>query len=380
MAHARGGAGELPGTASPSQSGIQKSNVLEARLDNQDQMFSGLLRSQQNTEHRQDEAWRQNRIALQKDFDTLHQKLNEQTEVIRSVWGQQQKLLSLVGIQHKLEEQDRQIQLFIEYQQKFLESLQTPLSLQAEAFQSLQQNQLDMMRAVGLDAATVEFMSDPNAPLAEETFAPPQNQYDEELLQFINEAPSKGGMRAVVNHDPDHDAKLLRKAMKGLGTNEKQLLTVVGSRCRAQRLATAQAYNTNYKRDLLADVKSETSGSFRQMLVALLMPAAAYDARCVRKAVQGLGTDDTALVEVLCTKTNQQIVALKHEYKELYKRDVVADVRSDTSGHYQQLLLAVLAGTRDESIHIDTEQVKQDAQQLYAAGEGKVSVLTCPLS
>eukprot|EP00051_Salpingoeca_urceolata_P001038 m.38178 g.38178 ORF g.38178 m.38178 type:complete len:877 (+) comp11155_c0_seq3:295-2925(+) len=361
--------GMQPGASASAQG----AHSMDMRLDGQDQVFAGLLQAQQQTELRQEAVWRQNRVALSQDFEKLTEKLDEQSGVIRKVWGQQQKLLRLVGIQNKLQDQDRQIQLFIEYQKSFLNSLQTPLELQAEAMQSLQKNQLEMMQAVGLDDKTVEFMSDPDAPLVRNDLGGGQeHQYDAALLEFINEPTSKGGMRAVLNHDPDYDAKLMRKAMKGLGTNERQLLTVVGSRCRAQRLATSLAYATNYKRNLLDDVVSETSGNFGELLRALLMPGAAYDARCVRKAVKGLGTDDTSLVEVVCTRTNQEIRALKHHYKELYKRDVVADVRSDTSGHYQKLLLAVLAGTRDESNHIDIEEVKEDAQQLYSAGEGRM--------
>ncbi len=48
---------------------------------------------------------------------------------------------------------------------------------------------------------------------------------------------------------------MIRKALKGLGTDERKLVDIVATRTNAQRQAVAQAYQCNYKRDMLADIK-----------------------------------------------------------------------------------------------------------------------------
>lgn len=47
---------------------------------------------------------------------------------------------------------------------------------------------------------------------------------------------------------------------------------------------------------------------------------------------KGLGTDDNALIAVLCTKNNSEILAVKAAYQELFNKTLEADVRGDTSG------------------------------------------------
>ncbi len=40
-----------------------------------------------------------------------------------------------------------------------------------------------------------------------------------------------------------------------------------------------------------------------------------YDAYCLYNAMKGLGTNDTALIEILCTRNNTEIKAIKEAYK-----------------------------------------------------------------
>ena len=46
-----------------------------------------------------------------------------------------------------------------------------------------------------------------------------------------------------------------------------------------------------------------------------MMTRAEYDAYCVKKAVKGAGTDEKALIEVLCSRTNEEMKAAKDAYK-----------------------------------------------------------------
>ena len=50
-------------------------------------------------------------------------------------------------------------------------------------------------------------------------------------------------------------------------------------------------------------------------MLGLLMTPAKFDAMCIKKAVKGLGTDEAALIEILCSRTNEEMKALKEAYK-----------------------------------------------------------------
>ena len=50
-------------------------------------------------------------------------------------------------------------------------------------------------------------------------------------------------------------------------------------------------------------------------MLALFEPKALYDAKCLRRAMRGAGTDERALIEILCTRTNAEINEIKETYK-----------------------------------------------------------------
>ena len=59
------------------------------------------------------------------------------------------------------------------------------------------------------------------------------------------------------------------------------------------------------------------------------------DAAILRDALHGLGTNDIALIEIICTRTTSQLEAIQRAYNSMYKRNLHADITSDTSGDYR---------------------------------------------
>ncbi|XP_070543641.1 uncharacterized protein [Ptychodera flava] len=173
------------------------------------------------------------------------------------------------------------------------------------------------------------------------------------------------------NFNAQKDAEVLRKAMKGFGTDEKAIIEVLSKRSNKQRQRIAREFKTMYGKDLVKDLHGETSGNFRTALMALMKRPAEYDASELNKAVKGLGTDEDALIEILCTRTNAEILAAKEEYDRMFKRSLEDDVISDTSGHFRRILVSCIQGNRPESDEVDPQQAKDDAEALYNAGEKK---------
>ena len=85
------------------------------------------------------------------------------------------------------------------------------------------------------------------------------------------------------------DAQALRKAMKGLGTDEKAIIKVIANRTNAQRLEIKEVYEKTFNRDLIKDLKSELSGNFEDAVLALFVPIIDYDVEQLHKAMKGLG-------------------------------------------------------------------------------------------
>ncbi|KAF7666752.1 hypothetical protein LDENG_00093180 [Lucifuga dentata] len=180
---------------------------------------------------------------------------------------------------------------------------------------------------------------------------------------------SRGTVKAAGNFNDKEDAEVLYSAMKGLGTNEDAILQLLTSRSNAQRQQIKAAYKTLYGKDLIDDLKGELGGKFETLIVALMTPPLAYDVTLLRNAIKGAGTDEKVLVEVLASRTPQQVKEIVAAYRQEYDDDLEEDVAGDTSGHFKRLLVILLQGNRQQGIQEGT--VEADAQALFKAGEMK---------
>merc|ERR1719391_884809 len=92
------------------------------------------------------------------------------------------------------------------------------------------------------------------------------------------------------------------------------------------------------------------------------MEAGQYDAQLINEACKGMGTDEDLLTEVVCTRTNRQIELMKDAWngnKTLIKR-----VKGEIKGSYEDLLIAILEGSRAENGPEDEDAAKADAEEL----------------
>uniref|UniRef100_H3CT93 Annexin n=1 Tax=Tetraodon nigroviridis TaxID=99883 RepID=H3CT93_TETNG len=182
----------------------------------------------------------------------------------------------------------------------------------------------------------------------------------------------RGSIKDFPGADPLRDAEVLRKAMKGFGTDEQAIIDLLGSRSNKQRVALPKAYKTAYGKDLIKDLHSELSGDFRKLVMALLKTPAEFDAYELNSAIKGAGTDEACLIEVLSSRSNAEIKEINRIYKQEYKKSLEDAIKGDTSGHFRRLLISLAQGNRDERENVDISLAKQDAQALYAAGENKL--------
>ena len=172
--------------------------------------------------------------------------------------------------------------------------------------------------------------------------------------------------------DPKADADLLKKSMKGIGNDKDAIINLVTSRTNQQRQQIRDAYKSSYGKDLIADLKSELSGHLKDTLVAMFYHPIEYDCYSLRSAMKGIGTDEDTLIEIIATRPGFMIKQIIEKYPEITEgRNLVDDVKNETSGSFRRLLISLLQGERSDNIDPNIEECEKTAKELYEAGEKK---------
>ncbi|XP_039174652.1 annexin A3 [Crotalus tigris] len=180
---------------------------------------------------------------------------------------------------------------------------------------------------------------------------------------------SRGTIQDFTGFNASKDAEALKKAMEGLGTDETKVIEILTGRSNAQRQLIAAEYKSYTGKELKDALKEDTSGDFGRVLVALVTPPAEFDAEHINRTIRGMGTNETALIEIVASRTPQQLRAVIQAYYTIYRSPMNEDVGWDTSGDFKRTLLALLDAKRDENPKAYEDVAKRDAQILYSAGE-----------
>ncbi|KAK4961893.1 hypothetical protein LTR10_002386 [Elasticomyces elasticus] len=186
--------------------------------------------------------------------------------------------------------------------------------------------------------------------------------------------PSPGYIPGQMSHvDMSRAADELRSAMKGFGTDEKVLCRVLGQMGPLEVASVKAAFQSRHKRDLVKDVRSETSGYFREGLEAILRGPLDQDCHELHESIKGMGTKESAMNDVLLARPNADLNAIKQRYHQLYRKTVEADVKGDLSMKTERMFDMVMAARRnEESSPIIPQQIDGDIAEIYRSTEGKV--------
>ncbi|VDO12475.1 unnamed protein product [Rodentolepis nana] len=213
-------------------------------------------------------------------------------------------------------------------------------------------------------------------------------------------------VRPVANFNPSKDADDLRKAMRGLGTDEATIISILSSRSFDQRVQIATKYVASFGKDLKSHLKSELSGKFEDLVLLSIGTLSEMLATTIYKAVKGAGTHEQLLIQAIIPYSNPIIRGIAPAYQKrrnlslalklvslstsllrfqlvdilltftlfflhpvVFGRDVIQDIKSDTSRDFEKILVAMLQGHREENVNVNMSEAAADAELLYNAGE-----------
>lgn len=171
--------------------------------------------------------------------------------------------------------------------------------------------------------------------------------------------------------DVSRDVDVIRKAMKGFGTDEKTLIAALAKKDPIQMNTIRMQYNDRLKRNLVGDLKSETSGYFEKGLVQIARGPLESDCYNLMEAMKGIGTKEAVLDDILVGRSNADLNAIKQKYQQLFKRTLESDLRGDLSAGTAQMYDMIAAARRKEdSYPVIPQEIEQAVTDLQGSMGG----------
>lgn len=123
------------------------------------------------------------------------------------------------------------------------------------------------------------------------------------------------------------------------------------------------AYSQLHGRNLIEDIKEDTTFHFKKSLMDLCTPQCVTDVHILYDATtKGDDTNEEAISHILCLRSAQEINVLKRAYTLEHDEGLEFDIKEDTSGSLQRLYLKLLQADRPDP---GEEQVESDMGNLF---------------
>ncbi|KAG0469650.1 hypothetical protein HPP92_016350 [Vanilla planifolia] len=141
------------------------------------------------------------------------------------------------------------------------------------------------------------------------------------------------------------EAKIIHTAISKKSYNDEEIIRILGTRSKAQLIATFNQYNNEFgnsiNKDLGHNSEDEFLATLRAIVECLVCPAGYFE-KVVRLAIEGLGTDGSSLARVIITRAEVDLKEIEEAYAKRNSMPLVQAVSKETSGDYKAILLALL--------------------------------------
>ncbi|CAM8878989.1 unnamed protein product [Rhodiola kirilowii] len=157
------------------------------------------------------------------------------------------------------------------------------------------------------------------------------------------------------------DAERIKKSCVGWGTDEEVIISILAHRTATQRKLIRLAYEEIYQQDLIDQLRCELSGDFERAICSWVLDPPQRLAVLANEAVHKSKPDYRVIVEIACSDSAEDLLAIKRAYKHKYKHSLEEDIASLTTGHIRKLLVALVSSFRYDGAEVNERLAYREA-------------------
>jgi hypothetical protein len=163
-------------------------------------------------------------------------------------------------------------------------------------------------------------------------------------------------------YDADDDIEKIHTAF---GEKKYDIITeILCKRKNKQIQDIKKKYSATYGDILEEKINDDYSGTLKTLLLTLLKDPIDNQINDLFKSMDGLGTDDDTLIEIIATTPPHKFKEISEKYEKKYSRKLEDDIKGDTSNAYQRLLIAIVQGNRRENPYPNINKIKEMVNEL----------------
>jgi len=155
------------------------------------------------------------------------------------------------------------------------------------------------------------------------------------------------GNRQEITFITDFQAEKVAKEIyqageQRLGTNDSKFVEIFTNYSPYFLARVDYHYTRLHGHSLVWAIEKETSGYYKDALIALTKPPDVYFADRLQKAMQGIGTDDWGLIYIFVIHDKAQLKHIAQIFSQRGHGNLPQRIENDTSGNYRKTLLSLL--------------------------------------
>lgn len=165
-------------------------------------------------------------------------------------------------------------------------------------------------------------------------------------------------MDNIEDKDVEKLKHLIEKA-----ENYSDLTEFVTKKTHKERMKLRQLYKSKYEKDLMTDLKSELSGFYKKIILALFTDPVEYDVDLIYNSLQK-DSSKNILIQIFVSRPDWYLNKIKNIYLKKYNIQLEEHIESENFDDFKKLLLEILLSKRSTNQAPDLEICKQLADDL----------------
>ena len=162
-------------------------------------------------------------------------------------------------------------------------------------------------------------------------------------------------------------AEKYHSAVNSKPIREDDIIYILNNTTNRERQIMRQCYKKLYGHPIQDDMK-DLSSKFHDLCLAMFDTQYEYDARELHRSLHSFMNDDNVICEIMTSRPKWMLDFIDQVYNKFYKISLREDLRKETSGIYQQYLLALMDNEREEGQTISIEEAEVIAKELNQKG------------